>query len=70
MGPTRPAVLVVKVVQALVVVVVGFMSLTADGRLTMGGLLGKGFPVFQQARFIPYDTYTNVIQARGYVRKP
>lgn len=41
MEPTRPVVLVVKVVQALVDVVVGFIFLITDGRLTMGGLLGK-----------------------------
>ena len=38
---TRPVVLVVKVVQALEDVVVGFTSPTADGHLTTGVLLGK-----------------------------
>ena len=38
---TRPMVLVVKVVQALVGVAAGFISPTADGHLTMGGSLGK-----------------------------
>lgn len=48
MEPTRPVALVVKAVQDRVDVVVGFMSLTADGRLTMGGLLGKGLPMFHK----------------------
>lgn len=48
MEPTRPVALVVRVVQDRVDAVVGFMSLTADGRLTMGGLLGKGLPVFHK----------------------
>jgi hypothetical protein len=42
---------VAKVVPVQVVVVDGFMSLTADGRLTMGGLLGMGLPVFQTHLF-------------------
>lgn len=52
METTRAVVLAVRVARALVDVVVGFISPMADGRLTMGGLLGRGLPVFQGARFI------------------
>lgn len=68
MEPTRPVALVVKVVQARVDVVVGFMSPTTDGHLTMGGLLGKGLPMFHKHVY-PIETCTNAFQARGYVRK-
>lgn len=67
MEATRAVVLAVRVARALVDVVVGFISLTADGRLTMGGLLGRDLPVSQHVLF--HGTYTNAIQARGYVRK-
>lgn len=62
MEPTRPVALVVKVVQARVDVVVGFISLMADGRLTMGGLLGKGLSVSH--RHILFQTKVILIPFR------